>query len=258
MSTKPINRKSIQDRLEASTPGAVATEEGGVGKAGLYRHPESGEEAHTLSDPLFGEAQSNAFEQLGFVRVRDSRPEEVKTVVDFSLAANAGQTDSLKGLSARLDQLEGVAERNKELEAQVAKLQKEATDRLDSTTEAGHDAKVAAANQVKLRDQAPDADPRKQVGKAPSTPPAAPLNSDADKDDEGDRTHVRDDAPGGSDEGDEGDEPEDEKPVQKQNETELKATAEAEGVDLSGAETVKAKREAILAAREGNKESEQE
>lgn len=214
--SKPINRKSIQDRLSESTPGATATEEGGIGRAGLYRHPESGQEAHTLSDPLFGEAQSNAFEQLGFVRIRDTRPDEIKSIVDYSVAANVGQTDSLKGLSARLDQLEGVASDNKRLEAEVAKLRAEAAAKVDP-----NDVTVQETEKARLEAEAP----LKARGQA----------------------------------GDD-DEEEDEKPVSQQNETELKATAEAEaeGVDLSEATTVKTKRAAILAAREGKKESEKE
>lgn len=195
MSTR-YNTKSLQDRLDQTAP-----EDGGLGRAGLYRHPESGQEMHTLSDPLFGEAQSNAAVQLGFVRIRDSKPEEVKTVLDFNVAAKAVEADSLKGLSARMAQLEGVADRNKELEAEVEKLRKEALDRADATNLSGHDAKEAAAQKIVDRDQDGDSDPRKQVGDAPGTPPADPINSDltdeekAELENAGDRTHVRDEDP---------------------------------------------------------------
>lgn len=241
--SKPYNTKSLGDRLNETVP-----EEGGQGKAGLYRHPESGQEQITLSDPLFGEAQSNAFVQLGFVRIRDARPGEVKTVLDLTLAATATETDSLKGLSARVAQMEGVNEENKDLRAQVEKYRKEALARADATNVSGHAAKTEAAENIRDRGQG---DATKQVGPAPSTPPAEPLNSDHEVPEDS-RVHVRDE--NRLDNADEEQDSEEEKPVQKQNETELKATAEAEGVDLSGAETVKAKREGILAAREGNKE----
>lgn len=47
-----------------------------------------------------------------------------------------------------------------------------------------------------------------------------------------------------------------EKPLDAQNDTDVRATAEAEGVDLSGANTVKEKRALVQAARDAKKESE--
>lgn len=100
----------------------VGQEEGGKGKAGLYRHSESGQEAHTTSDPLYGEAQSNAFEHLGFVRVRDSYPEELHTVPSVIQAATDKEAESLKGLSARVAGLESVKADNDALAAENAQL----------------------------------------------------------------------------------------------------------------------------------------
>jgi hypothetical protein len=93
MAQTRYNTKSLADRVDQLGP-----EEGGLGKAGLYRHPESGQEMHTMSDPLFGEAQSNAAVRLGFVRVRDSRPDEIHNIAFDSVTKQQGETDSLKGL----------------------------------------------------------------------------------------------------------------------------------------------------------------
>jgi hypothetical protein len=262
-----------------------APEEGGLGKAGLYRHPESGEEMHTLSDPLFGEAQSNAAVQLGFVRVRDSKPEEIKSVLDFSVANVATENESLKGLAARVNQLEGVAEENKKLTAEVEKFRKASLATADPVNIAGHDAKTEAARVTKLRDQAPDADPTKQVGPAPTKAPSEPLNSDRELP-EDTRVHVRDenrkdlDEGNDGDEGGDGDEPElseeervakekqnqanarrhaelSDKPLEKDNftATELAELAKLEGVEVEGLNSKQEFVDAIKAARD-EKESE--
>lgn len=250
MAQKQYNTKSLQDRI-----GQLGPEEGGVGKAGLYRHPESGEEMHTLSDPLFGEAQSNAAVRLGFVRVRDSKPEELHSVELDAVGRAATDTDSLKGLSARVNALEGVQEENKRLTKELEDLRK--THQSGASTDSGavaqsvEDAKTAAKDAVQDRGQGNTRSV--VVPKAEDAPLRTPVSQDAGQPADSAKTDtVRDEnkkSEGG--EGGEGSDDEgDEKPLDKQNETELKQTAAVEGVDLSNAETVKAKRAAIQAHRD--------
>lgn len=161
--TKPYNTQSLQDRL-----GKVGQEEGGKGTAGLYRHPESGQEFHTLSDPLFGEAQSNAAERLGFVRIRDSKPEEIHNIGLDELTRAASGQDSLKGLNARLDNLERVQEENKRLERELEELRAKhahgaSTDH-ENVVEAVAAAKADAEEQTQLRGEGEEAP------KAPEAP----------------------------------------------------------------------------------------
>jgi len=249
MAQKQYNTKSLQDRI-----GQLGPEEGGVGKAGLYRHPESGEEMHTLSDPLFGEAQSNAAVRLGFVRVRDSKPEELHTVELDAVGRVAADTDSLKGVNARLNQMEGVFERNKELEKELEKLRK--ANQSAASTDSGavaqsvEDAKNAAKDQVQERGQGNTRSV--VVPKAADANLRTPVGQDAEQPADAGKTQtVRDENKLENQlEDEDSDEEETEKPLDKQNETEVKATAAREGVDLTGADSVKAKRAAVQAHRD--------
>lgn len=90
--------------------------------SGLYRHPESGEEAIVQSDPLWGNTQAQAFARLGFKFVREATEGEIKTLPEIAMDARREEEGNLKGLSARLDKLEGVAEDNKALTDEVAEL----------------------------------------------------------------------------------------------------------------------------------------
>ena len=76
-------------------------------EAGLYRHPESGAEAATRFDPLMGNAQSEAFVRLGFVRVGDV-PEGYEKPIRVVGKSESGSSssDELKGVMARLNALE--------------------------------------------------------------------------------------------------------------------------------------------------------
>jgi hypothetical protein len=85
----------------------------GLRPAGLYRHPQSGEEAVTFSDPLYGDAQSRAFERVGFEYIGPAPEGYVKTLGVPSAShekqperAQEAQAEELKGLRARLNQLE--------------------------------------------------------------------------------------------------------------------------------------------------------
>lgn len=171
----------------------VTAEVGGKGTAGLYEHPASGEQMATFSDPLFGEAQSNAAVQLGFVRIGDV-PEGYAHYVDISeLTRDQGSTDSMKGLTARMNQLETVQSDNDKLKAQIAELQ------------------AAAAAQVPAYIQ---------------TQPTADEAAAA-------------------------------KPLSAQDTTELLATAEREGVDVSGVDqTDNTKLVEVIQTARDSKESE--
>ncbi len=92
--------------------------------AGLYRHP-NGTEAIVTGDPLWGNAQAQAFHRLGFKFVREAKPEEVKTLPELAADSRKAEEGNLKGLAARLDKLEGVASENETLQAEVKKLQDE-------------------------------------------------------------------------------------------------------------------------------------
>lgn len=217
--SKPYNTKTLQRNINGAAP-----EEGGKGKEGLYRHPEAidtatGKPAElvALSDPLFGNSTADAAVQIGFEYVGPVPEGYVKKLDLQTAEANSGQADSLKGLTARMNQLEGVAERNKELEAQVLQLQQDAKfgAKTDSpaVAESVHQTKLDAAEQIKGRDQAPDADPTKQVGPAPTpedlpepeqvsqaaenvnTPSSLP-NPDEDEDDDSDEDEGTDDQAG--------------------------------------------------------------
>lgn len=86
---------------------AISREVGGkVAPAGLWRHKESGQEAIVQDDPLFGNAQAQAFLQTGFEFVRPAEPGEVKTLPELQAEVRNESESNVKGLSARLDLLE--------------------------------------------------------------------------------------------------------------------------------------------------------
>lgn len=85
----------------------------GVRPAGLYRHPLSGAELVTLSDPLYGDAQSRAAERTGFEYVGPAPEGYVKTLgapstdhAEQPARAVEAQDAYNKGLEARLNALE--------------------------------------------------------------------------------------------------------------------------------------------------------
>lgn len=104
--------------------------------SGLYRHPESGQEAIVQSDPLWGNTQAQAFARLGFKFVREATAGEVKTLPEIAMDTRKADEGNLKGLAARLDALEDSnaksdealkqkTEENKDLAAEVAALREQ-------------------------------------------------------------------------------------------------------------------------------------
>lgn len=134
---------------------SISPEVGGaVAPAGVWEHPGNGERAITLADPLFGTTQSQAFKRLGFVYKREAQPEEIKTLPQLAADSRKAEEAQLKGLSARLDNLEGVAEKNKSLEEEVAQLRKEKAEREKADrakAEKSQKAKTAANSKPKAK-----------------------------------------------------------------------------------------------------------
>jgi hypothetical protein len=206
---------------------ALAQEEGGRGKAGVYRHPESGQD-------LFGNTQGDALARLGFVWVREAQPEEIKTVagvqpVDEKEAAKLNS----RLVASVLDQNELLTKALNEQAAARAEQPKDATD------ESGEHARAEAARQVSLREDA---------GSVDVTP-------------EGDFV-LAEDLVGGDEPTTDGEDAV--KPLSRQNRTELEATAAAEGVEVTEeldtnkklAEAVQAKRDETANAAQVGSESE--
>jgi len=134
-----------------------------VSPAGLYKHPDSGEELITKDHPLFGNAQSEGAVRAGFEYVRAVDTSEVKSIVEQVLESKVAASDDLRGLSARLRELEDTkkvneAERNEleQLRAEKAhrEAQPEVTQSADLAKEAGAD---KAETLVKTNGPATDA-----------------------------------------------------------------------------------------------------
>jgi|ERR1044072_2284272 hypothetical protein len=151
-------------------------------EAGLYRHPQTGEELVTKSDPLWGNAQSEAVVRVGFEYVGPAPKDYEKTLPELNAAQQLNKdTEDLKGIQARLNALE--------YEKAVA----EATQSVDSSVPGADLAKNNAARAVEARGQgdagevaAPDeaqplAAELKQEGnvnEAATSEPQAPKGSD--------------------------------------------------------------------------------
>jgi hypothetical protein len=96
----------------------------GVLPGGLYRHPVTGIELITQTDPLFGDPQSRAAERVGFEYVGPAPEGSIKTIVTASESheeqparAVEAQTAYNKGVEARLNALEA---ENSRLKAEAA------------------------------------------------------------------------------------------------------------------------------------------
>lgn len=107
--------------------------------AGLWRHPASGEEAVTKDDPLYGNAMSQAFARMGFERVGDVPTGYVKdmglpSVVYEKDPARKPEMDAetIKGLQARLNALEGAKDADKVTEDPMLQSEKVKQDAADN------------------------------------------------------------------------------------------------------------------------------
>lgn len=135
---------------------AIDTEYSGRSKhanvpgSGVYRHPESGQELIAQSDPLWGNTQAQGAARLGFKFVREAREGEVKTLPELAMDTRKAEEGSLKGLSARLDALETVAEDNKALTNEVAELRAKLAQAEEEKAAAVKEAAKAA--KVELKD----------------------------------------------------------------------------------------------------------
>ena len=207
------------EKLKKSRPGATAEVSAGVtGSAGLYRHPESGQEAATKFDPLYGDAQSEAFLRTGFVRVGDVPEGYAKEMVPGSVEADEREArkgaslGQVKGIEARLDAVEST---NAALEAENARLRAQVANPVGEGFPG--ESKVKEDGQAHVDDGGATGESSGVVSGTENTP-------DSD---------------------------EEVKSLDKQNTTELKATAETEGVELTDEENTNAKiRSAIQAKRE--------
>lgn len=235
------------EKLKRSRAGQTQEETNSLtGEAGLYRHPVSKQELVTLYDPLYGNAQSEAAIRVGFERVGDVPEGYIKTVVGNDAADVAKQTvdqvlatdattEAIKGLTARLNQVER-AEKDKDDE--IASLRAQ----LEAKNEQG-DTKDEAAAQTEARTEGlssvggvdPNAELQTGGTAASNLPPA-------DGEGEG--------------EGEGSDDEEEEKPLSKQNSTELKETATREGVEITPELDTNKKLAAAIQAKRDEKKGE--
>jgi hypothetical protein len=228
------------DKLKRSRPGQTQEEPNSPSnEAGLYRHPESGEEAVTLYDPLYGNAQSEAFIRLGFRRVGDAPEGYTKTVVGsgadaarqtFEQVANdrsiGNNSEDVKGIQARLSVLE-------------------------SQTKAKDDQIAALEAQLKAQTEARGTDNTGLTTESSGTNTGSgdPLASDTSGNQQGGVGAEGEDLNATQ-------EQQEEKSLEDQNVTELRETAAKEGVDLSTSDTKKQIRAAIEKKRSEKKEGE--
>ena len=189
---------------ETAETNGFGSQERPLRPAGLYQlKNKAGEVVSTIivkNHPKFGDGQAAAAQRVGYEFVREARKDEIKEIeVDAKhLAtedkAGAVTQDDLKGALARINALE---KENADLKAgKTAEETKGAADN-DVKADAKQKAKDEAEKQLENRGQ------------------GNPALDDAEGNE-------------GDDEGSE----EDEKPLSKMNKDELKATAEAEGVEL--------------------------
>lgn len=161
------------ENLKKNKPGETAeTSDNSNAKAGLYRHPETGNEVITLSDPIFGEAQSEGIVRLGFVRVGDAPEGSIKTIIDTNQNSRLYNSNTVESDKARLDQLELAELRREkrereEAEAEAAEADKKAAEEKEAAEKAEAEAKAQAEKDAKLKAEADKkaADAKKEEGK---------------------------------------------------------------------------------------------
>lgn len=100
------------EQLAASKAGSTL-ESNGFGSqerpqrpAGLYRHPETGEEVITKFHPTFGSAQADAVVRVGFVFIRPVQDGDVVQMSRAPLKRDDSDSDEMRGLKARIRDLE--------------------------------------------------------------------------------------------------------------------------------------------------------
>lgn len=185
--------------------------------AGVYEHPtavdENGnpQQIITLHDPLFGDAQSEGVVRLGFVFKRPATAEDVKTIIGNAKDAKEYEKSHDASVTSRVDQLELESLRafkaRKEAEEAAEKqtpASKDADELIASTAAKAEEARVEPAFDESAQTARSNAEKQVELRQQKEVPTAPELE-----------------------------EPVAEKPLSKQNSTELKATAEAEGVEVT-------------------------
>lgn len=164
---------------------SISREVGGkVAPAGLWRHPESGQEAIVQEgDPLFGNAQAQAFLQTGFKFVREARPDEIHSLPELAADSRQQEEQVTRGLASRLDRLEdanaqnkvalekavtdnqALADENADLRQKLADAEKQAkADEKTAAKTAKADEKTAKETQDHIESASTTADPAVESG----------------------------------------------------------------------------------------------
>lgn len=123
--------------LERSKPGETREKQNGPSHpAGVYKHPQTGAEVITLEDPLYGNAQSEAFARVGFVRVRDAKPEEIKTLPALAFERKERVEMDSGDTAARLAkiELEQAREKAARLEKELAEARAQTSNKTEGVT----------------------------------------------------------------------------------------------------------------------------
>lgn len=131
--------------------------QGQAPEAGVYEHPQTGRQIITMYDPLFGNAQSEAVVRLGFVRVRDAKPEEIKTLIDSSRDSKGNQINKISQAQedkARLDALELAELRREKREREEAEAAAATEEAKKAEEEAKKKADEEAAAKKKAEEEA--------------------------------------------------------------------------------------------------------
>lgn len=134
--------------LPNARPGATAEKTlSKTGIAGVYRHPQSGQEAIAVWDPLTGNTQAEALMRTGFEYVRDVKDGDIKTLVEASI-----QNEQDKSLvKSNKDEVKGILARVNAMEAENAKLREELNSQGNPTTDSQDHAKEEAVRKTEER-----------------------------------------------------------------------------------------------------------
>lgn len=128
-----------------NAPGAtLETSDKEVAPAGLWRHPESGEEVITKDHPLFGNVQSEGIIRAGFEFVRTVDPSEHKSIVEQILEGKTSNEAQLAQLAAQIRELQSSKETSTAERDELAQLREEKRLRDLQSTDGAADSKVDA------------------------------------------------------------------------------------------------------------------